>query len=137
MIITVDNRSGEELPVDEYQALAAFVLQQEQVNDDVELSISLVGHAEMHALNKKYRGIDRPTDVLAFENDDELLGDVIVCPSVARQHAEEFTTGFPDEMALMLTHGILHLRGYDHLDDAEATIMEQRENELLNQWRSQ
>jgi len=156
-MILIDNRSGEELPVDEYVALAAFVVHegrglvyhfcQEQkwdtkprpsctTSDERELSISLVDSEEMHALNKEYRGIDAPTDVLAFENDGELLGDVIICPAIAREHALEFESDFTSEMELMLTHGILHLLGYDHIEENEAQRMENRENKILELWRT-
>ncbi len=134
MILIVDNRSGEELPEDEYRDLATFVLTQEGAEDNAELSISLVGSDEMHQLNRTYRGIDAPTDVLSFENDDELLGDVIICPEVAREHARDFASSFEAEMALMLIHGILHLMGYDHHEDAEAELMEAKENNYLAAW---
>ncbi|MDR2035790.1 MAG: rRNA maturation RNase YbeY [Coriobacteriales bacterium] len=136
MNIEVDNRSGEELPEQEYQELAAFVLAQEGASEECELAISLVTPAEIHSLNKTYRGIDAPTDVLSFENDGELLGDVIICSAVAREHALDFDSDFASEMALMLTHGVLHLLGYNHEEDAEAEAMEARENQLLVAWRT-
>jgi probable rRNA maturation factor len=134
MMVSIDNRSGEVLAEDTHLALAEFVLRQEQSGEDTELAISLVSPAEMQELNNTYRGIDAPTDVLAFTNDDELLGDVIICPVIAREHAKEFDSDFESEMALMLTHGILHLLGYTHDSDAEAKTMEARENELLEAW---
>ena len=134
-MILIDNRSGEELPEEEYLALATFVMGKENQNEDSELSISLVNQDEIHALNREYRGMDAPTDVLAFENDGELLGDVVVCPAVAREHAEEFDSSFKGEMDLMLIHGILHLLGYDHIEESDAELMEARENELLELWK--
>ena len=137
MIVNLDNRSGEALPESDYLALAAFVLGQEDVGEAVELSLSLVGIKEIQELNRAYRGKDAPTDVLSFENDGELLGDVVICPAVAREHARDFDSGFDEEMALMLTHGILHLLGRDHEDEAEAEAMEKRENELLGMWEKE
>lgn len=137
MELILDNRCGEALPTDDYLALAGFVLTAESASAAVELSISLVDSDEMQALNRQYRGIDSPTDVLSFENDGELLGDVVICPKLAREHARDFDSSFANEMALMLTHGILHLLGYDHIDDAEAAIMEARENQLLELWQQQ
>ncbi|MDR1358646.1 MAG: rRNA maturation RNase YbeY [Coriobacteriales bacterium] len=136
MLILVDNRSGEELPEAAYQALAEFVLTSEGAAEESELSVSLIDVREMHALNLAYRGIDAPTDVLAFENDWPLLGDVIICPEVAREHARDFSSDFASEMELMLTHGILHLCGYDHESDASAEAMEAREAELLQTWKT-
>jgi probable rRNA maturation factor len=136
MIIDIDNRTQEPLPK-KYAALATYVLTAEHASDEVELSISLVKADEMHALNLRYRGIDAPTDVLSFECDEHILGDVIICPSVAREHALDFNTTFEAEMHLMLIHGILHLLGYDHINNDDAEVMEARENELLRQWGEQ
>jgi len=61
-----------------------------------------------------------------------VLGDVIVSPSYVRRQAIDLEVAFEDEMALMVTHGILHLLGYDHIDDDEAERMERRERELLS-----
>jgi probable rRNA maturation factor len=135
MTVVVDNRSGEELFEDAYAALAAFVMAEESVAEDTELSLSLVDLDEMQALNRAYRGIDAPTDVLSFENDGELLGDIIICPAVARRHAEDFDSDFASEMELMVVHGILHLTGHDHVDDAQGDVMEAREDELLKAWK--
>ena len=134
MRVVLDNRSGEDLCLSDYELLADFVLQEEEVDPDSELSLSLVGKEEMQVLNRDYRGIDAPTDVLSFENDGELLGDVIVCPAVAREHARDFDSDFVAEMSLMLVHGILHLLGYEHDSDPDAECMEARENELLESW---
>jgi probable rRNA maturation factor len=132
--ILMDNRSAEPLDAEKIESLAAFVLSWEHAPENLELSISYVDSAEIRELNKTYRGVDAPTDVLSFECDDIILGDVVICPAVAREHAEDFDSTFEHEMALMLTHGILHLLGYDHLDDEEAEVMETRENALVSEW---
>ncbi|MDR3037520.1 MAG: rRNA maturation RNase YbeY [Coriobacteriales bacterium] len=144
MEILIDNRSSDALDTDKVEALARFVLSQERAPEALELSISYVDAAEIQELNRAYRGKDAPTDVLSFECDDPhdptlpgqplSLGDVIICPTVAYEHAREFESTIEHEMALMLTHGILHLLGYDHLDDSEAAVMEARENDLLEFW---
>jgi probable rRNA maturation factor len=134
MDILIDIRCNEPLNVDKIEALATFVLSREQAPEDLELSISYVEKSEIQELNATYRGINAPTDVLSFECDDVILGDIIICPDVAREHALDFSSTFEHEMALMLTHGILHLLGYDHLDDDEAEAMEARENAHLAAW---
>jgi len=120
--------------------VARTALAYEHVEDDVELSIALVDEDEIRGLNAHYRGKDSVTDVLSFETEEEepgtseyphLLGDVVICPSAAARQAEEYGQTFEQEMALLLTHGILHLLGYDHQDDTEAKIMEGREKEIL------
>ena len=66
-----------------------------------------------------------------------LLGDVVICPAVAIRNAPEHAGSYEDELALLVVHGILHLLGMDHIDEAEAEVMERRERELLDQFYKQ
>src|SRR3954470_17053938 len=122
LTVEVDNRSG--IEVDEHAAveLACRVLRGEGV-DEGELGIAFVGADEMRGLKREHLGIDEATDVLSFPIDgrDELpegmpraLGDVVLCPQVVRE-----------AWRAPLTHGLLHLLGYDHGDE-----MERREEDL-------
>jgi probable rRNA maturation factor len=129
--IDLDNRSSEPLDLDYYRQIARFVLIAEGAPANCELSLSFADEPEMQSLNRRYRGIDATTDVLSFPLDAELLGDVVVAPAQARHHARDFASDMDTEMRLLLVHGILHLLGYDHEDDAQAALMEARENELL------
>lgn len=87
-----------------------------------ELAISLVGDAEMHALNRDYRGKDRPTDVLAFAMREgeaapglsDVLGDVVISVDTAARQAVERGVTLAEEVRDLLIHGVLHLLGYDH-----------------------
>lgn len=132
------------LPEDEVRAIAAHVLTAEGVERDVEISLSYVNEDEMHELNDEWRGIDRTTDVLSFECDsafdediplDEVLelGDVILAPEVIARQAPGFGNTPADECRLMLVHGLLHLLGYDHIEDDEAEEMEAREDAILRE----
>src|SRR3954454_13558078 len=121
--VEVDNRSGIEVEEVEAIELACRVLHGEGV-DDGELGLAFVGTDEMRTLKRDHLGIDEPTDVLSFPIDgrDPLpegvpraLGDVVICPQVVG-----------DEWRWPLTHGLLHVLGYDHGDE-----MERREQELL------
>ena len=105
-----------------------------------ELSIALVGDVEMQRLNSTYRSVDRPTDVLAFpinENLDEelhprLLGDVVISLDTAARQATQRRVRLDVEVRALLTHGILHLLGYDHeRSPAEARRMFRRQRTLL------
>ena len=106
---------------------------------EAELSILLCDDATIHPLNRDYRGKDKPTDVLSFAQregefafvDDNLLGDVIISMDTTIRQAEERTHSVETELRVLLVHGILHLLGYDHIEDDEADIMEAKEREIL------
>ena len=128
----------------EIEQIVACVLAREGVVRQVDVSVSFVDDEEMRGLNRAWRHIDAPTDVLSFECDDPFdegipagealeLGDVILAPGVIAAQAPEFGFTPVQECRLMLVHGLLHLLGYDHLDDDEASRMEDRELEILRQ----
>lgn len=100
-----------------------------------ELSITLTDDETIHALNKKYRNIDRPTDVLSFafrESEEpeilnaevEILGDVVISIERAKVQAEEFGHSLLREVIFLEVHGILHLLGYDHISESDRIEME-------------
>jgi len=79
------------------------------------VSISFIKRGKMKELNKKYRGKNNPTDVLSFSmKEGKFLGDVIICPSVAKENAKKFGCSIKSELARLAAHGILHLLGYKH-----------------------
>jgi len=94
------------------------------------LSISLVGDTAMRALNRKYRGKDRPTDVLSFPLGDEILGDVVISVDSARRQAASYGASLIREIERLLIHGILHLLGHDHHRHDERVRMEREERRL-------
>mgnify|MGYP000380349495 CR=1 FL=1 len=108
-----------------------------QGEDPSEVTIRIVGTDEGQALNFQYRGRDYPTNVLSFPFEAPpgitvpLAGDLVICaPVVAREAAEQNKT--PEEhWAHMIIHGMLHLQGYDHIEDADAEVMEALEIRLL------
>jgi len=101
------------------------------------LVIRIVDEAESRRLNRDYRGKDRPTNVLSFPFEappgvpDEHLGDLVICAPVVKREAKEQGKVESHHWAHMVIHGVLHLRGHDHQDDAEAQIMENLERQLL------
>ena len=106
---------------------------------DAELSILLCDDETIHPLNRDYRGKDKPTDVLSFAQregefafiDDNLLGDVIISMDTTIRQATERQHSVETELRVLLVHGILHLLGYDHIEDDEAEVMEAKEREIL------
>lgn len=93
-----------------------------------ELSIVLVGEGEIKNLNKKYRNIDRPTDVLSF---GEGVNEIVICPEIVEENAKMHNTSFEKEMVRMLIHSVLHILGHDH-----GEIMENKEKKYLNTWQN-
>lgn len=101
-------------------------------NKNAEVSISLVNDKEIKRLNREYRGIDKPTNVLSFElSDDELLGDIFISFDTVAKEAAAQNKKFEHHAAHMVVHGVLHLVGYDHLDDDSADKMESVEIKIL------
>jgi probable rRNA maturation factor len=109
---------------------------------DAQLVIRVVDEAESRALNHAYRGKDRPTNVLSFpfqapqgvpaEEVGDYLGDLVICAPVVEREADEQGKPLAAHWAHMVVHGVLHLRGYDHQDDAQARAMEDRERGILD-----
>lgn len=102
-----------------------------------ELTIRVADAVEIQQLNRDYRGKDYATNVLSFcadlpeELDIPLLGDIIICPEVVAREANEQHKPLQAHWAHMVVHGVLHLLGYDHIDDDEAEEMESKEIAIL------
>ena len=146
MSVFLADEQSDAVDIDVLHSLAEIVLIDEGYPPEAEVTLLLVDETEMKAYNERFLAREGPTDVLAFPVEDLipgvapdrkphspplLLGDVVIAPSYVRRQAVEFESTFEDEMALMVTHGILHLLGYDHEEDTAAERMEQRERELL------
>ena len=101
--------------------------------DDAEITLRIVDEPESRALNRQWRHVDGPTNVLSFALGDDaglrpaLLGDIVMCAPVIGQEAIEQNKATKAHWAHMVVHGILHLIGYDHIEEDEAKIMEAKE----------
>ena len=153
MSIEILNESGDEVRVDELARLSRFVMDRMRVHPQAELCIKLVDEATIAELNEQWMEKAGPTDVLAFpmdelrpglvdeEPEEGVLGDLVVCPTVAGRQAEEarakgqagYTVG--DEIDLLTVHGILHLLGYDHAEPEEHREMFGLQARLLAEWQ--
>ncbi len=145
MDITFADEQDDPLPSEPLIELARMAMAAEGLPPSTQLSISLIDTTRMVDLNAQYMGKAGATDVLSFPIEDFsegvprstgeepplLLGDIVICPEVVRGNAANAGVAFEDEMALMVVHGILHLLGRDHMIEAEAEAMEQREREIL------
>lgn len=109
------------------------VLKIEKLDENVEVSVSFVGDDEIRDLNREYRGVDKSTDVLSFPMDDEfiidnrILGDVIINTRRVMEQAEELGHSNERELSYLTVHSILHLLGYDHMEDEDKKEMRERE----------
>ena len=117
------------------------------LENEPELGVTIVNDSEILELNREYREKDSVTDVLSFPQfeghedlledllDDEaetLIGDVVICFEQAERQAEEFGTGLTREMLYLFVHSVMHLFGYDHMEDEEKAVMRAREEEVLS-----
>ena len=127
------------------EKIALDSLKYEGFQEECEISISIVDNEEIHQINKQFRGIDRPTDVLSFpqltfeegeimdrnEKGEVVLGDIIISLERAREQAEEYGHSVRREFAFLGAHSMLHLLGYDHMTPEEAAVMEAKQEEVL------
>ncbi|MHB8439032.1 MAG: rRNA maturation RNase YbeY [Acidimicrobiales bacterium] len=161
-VFVADEQTDDEVDLDRWARLARAVLEAEGVPHDMEVSLLFVDEATIAELHERFLGKSGPTDVLAFPIDegpppggrspdeggtgpggptnselDEvpmILGDVVVCPAVAKRNAVEHGVSLDDEVALLVVHGLLHLLGLDHVETRQAEEMEAREQALLDRF---
>ncbi len=109
----------------------------EPMDSSVELAVRIVGEQESQQLNSRYRGIDKPTNVLSFPfeappgSDSDYLGDLVICAPLVQREAQQQHKPEKHHWAHMVVHGVLHLRGYDHQLDVQAVEMEALEKRIL------
>lgn len=147
MSVFVADEQGDAVALSELHQLAEMVMREEGYPDDAEVTLLFVDESEMASYNERFLDRHGATDVLSFpveelipgvvpDTDPQgpplMLGDVVIAPAYVRRQAAEMGVTFEDELALMVTHGILHLLGYDHTEDVEAERMETRERQLLS-----
>jgi probable rRNA maturation factor len=102
------------------------------LGEDFEANLRFVSEAEIKKLNKTFRGLDSVTDILSFKLEDtESGGDIAICYKKLVHEAQEWDMSITNAAAFLLVHGILHLSGYDHMDEAERVKMEKAEEEIL------
>ena len=110
--------------------------------DNLEFNIIIVDNNYIHKLNRDYRNIDRPTDVITFALEDyediklehRMLGDIYISLDKARSQAEEYGHSFKREICFLAVHGFYHLLGYDHMTEADEKVMFAKQEEVLNSY---
>ena len=127
------------------EAVVNASLEHESFPYEAEVNLTLTDNNGIHAINKEYRQIDRPTDVLSFpmlsyENEDDfnpdtgevMLGDIIISGDKVKEQALEYGHSEKREFAFLITHSMLHLFGYDHMEPDEAAVMEEHQRKILD-----
>ena len=125
------------------EELTCAALEEEEIDEDAEVSVTLVDNERIRELNSEHRGIDKETDVLSFPLGDEdgfevnpdtdaiLLGDIVLSLEKAKAQAEEYGHSFRREVAFLITHSLFHLLGYDHMTPEEETEMFAKQESVL------
>ena len=161
-MIYTDNRQEklkvDEDFVDELEKVCDFVLKKEGVDCNYQISLLFVDNDEIREINKETRNIDRATDVLSFpmldypnkkffkdvyigydfddtflDGDELVLGDIVLSLERALEQSEEYNHSYRREVCYLVVHSILHLLGYDHMEEDDKVIMRKREEELLGE----
>lgn len=123
-MIEVNNLTRTRIDTVFLKRIAEKVLRREKAKGDV--SIALVGKARSQSLNRKYRGKDKPTNVLTFPSLELGLGEIVICPQEVRKDAKRYGITVKQALGLMVVHGVLHLLGYNH------KRIEKKEQEYLS-----
>jgi probable rRNA maturation factor len=137
----------------EYENIIKKVIQkcfeeENLINSKMYVSITLTDPKNIHSINKQYRNVDKPTDVLSFPmfekeeldkkistqdfEHEDVLGDIIISIEKVKEQAEEYGHSFERELAYMVVHGFYHLMGYDHIEEADKIIMRPKEEKILS-----
>lgn len=141
LILNIINDDEHPIPSQDL-LLRCFKLVAEKHNlEQAEINVSIVSNNEIQKINKQFRNKDKPTNIISFEFEkpeglpayiiDDFLGDIVIAPKVLEIEAQEQNKALNNHWQHIFIHGLLHLLGYDHIDDKEAEEMESLEIELL------
>lgn len=139
--ITITNETDEYVDETLLNKVADYAMMSEDVNNGV-VNIIIVDNKKIREINKKYRGIDRETDVISFalEDDDtfielpiRVLGDIYISIDKVKVQASEYGHSEKREICFLLVHGILHLLGYDHMNTSDEKVMFSKQDKILDE----
>lgn len=143
--VEIFNETNEEIKdLEILKPLLEFARKKENLEDtELEFSVIIVDNKRIHEINKEYRGIDRPTDVISFalEDNEEIefdhyrvLGDIYISIDKVREQAKAYGHSEKRELAFLTIHGFLHLLGYDHMEPEDEKVMFGKQEEILNEF---
>lgn len=138
--VEIINETNKDLEyINTMQELINYAMEYENVKNVI-FNIIIVDNEYIHKLNKEYRGIDRPTDVISFaledfediKSDIRVLGDIYISIDKVYEQAKEYGHSNLREICFLMIHGFLHLLGYDHMEATDEKIMFAKQEEILN-----
>lgn len=121
-----------------FNAICKSAFKQLKFNEDVIFDVNIVSSEQIKFINKKYRKINKVTDVISFANRDNneitipLLGEIFICLNRAKKQAKEYTHSLQRELIFLFTHGLLHLLGFDHKTKEQEKKMISLSNRIIN-----
>ena len=146
MFEIINNYNKDVMELDILKQYVEFIVKEEKLNDCI-FNIILINNKEIKQINKTYRNIDKETDVITFALEDyddgikgieyRVLGDIYISVDKVYEQAQEYGHSVKRELCFLATHGILHLLGYDHMNEEEENIMFKRQEELLDAYQIQ
>lgn len=139
MIISIDVEDDSWCKLADIEACVSRAIEAVLPGDGRSIDVVLTSDTEIQAINREWRGFDKPTNVLSFpspempvpEGEVAHLGDLVLAYETMAREAKEVGKPLADHVTHLVVHGTLHLLGFDHEDDAEAEVMEQKERDIL------
>ena len=137
--VEIINETSEEIDLDDLKRVINYTLEEEKV-DNAFMNVIITSNDKIHKINKEYRGIDRPTDVISFALEDDktfvntefrVLGDIYISIDKVHEQANLYSHSFRRELSFLTVHGILHLLGYDHMKPEEEKVMFSKQDKIL------
>lgn len=138
--VEIINETDENIDINDLKKTIDYALSYEKVCNGI-MNVIIINNDKIHQINKEYRGIDRPTDVISFALEDDktfvntefrVLGDIYI--SIDKVHEQALAYGHSPrrELSFLTVHGLLHLLGYDHMKEEEEKVMFGKQDEILN-----
>ena len=140
--IEIINETNEEIDIIDLNNVIEYALKHENVSNAI-MNVIIIDNEKIHKINKEYRGIDRPTDVISFALEDDktfvntdfrVLGDIYISIDKAKIQAKEYNHSLLRELSFLAVHGFYHLLGYDHQTKEEEEIMFKKQEEVLESY---
>ena len=139
--IEIIDETNETIDLEDLKHTINYALETENVNNAF-MNIIIIDNEKIHQINKEYRGIDRPTDVISFALEDDktfvktdfrVLGDIYISIDKVHEQARSYGHSFRRELSFLAVHGIMHLLGYDHMNPDDEKIMFGKQEKILNE----